>query len=643
MRRLASIAFLVLLPIAPQIARAQSTASPQPVIRYHYGDDFAWASPSFDDGSWPVAVQGSWPLPAFHSDGFLWIRVRVRMPVASSGPLAIRLSCRGSCPAAYRVFVNGHSIGGVGGFPPEGQPVYLPASASEVLPLAAGAEVPGTTAAVSMRLWYVPVVRLSGGEPIQDPANRSQFRFRTLDSETAYMTQRADLLAMTLSRVPDLALNALLALIGIGLLVFWYLTRRTELLWCALLLISYPLLDGFLDATDLGLLSIPYRDWCLLMVLFTIPGMVTTVEFIWTVHGLRARGWRRAAHLSWILYNAAGLMAYSGFLASPLVWWSRTATIVGVQIFNVITLGANLWVLLIRRYNRAIAAAMSMIPIASGLAYFGWREHWLVGTISVDLFDLGFLLSGFAIAAMLIQRAVAAWRQGDHLRIEFAAAREVQQRLVPAAPPQIERFRIEAAYLPAQEVGGDFYQILEPAHGSSLMVIGDVSGKGLKAAMLGTLVVGALRSLSQEDLAPSRILARLNTQLLASSDGGFVTCLCAHIRRNGSVTLANAGHLAPYRNGEELLIKSALPLGITLDATYSESTFTLAPGDTLTFLSDGVVEAQSQSGELFGFDRTREISAHSAEQIATAAKAFGQQDDITVLTLIFAPAEVAHV
>jgi phosphoserine phosphatase RsbU/P len=632
MRKLALGCLLVLSAIAPQSVRGQSNAPSRSSIRYHYGDNSTWASPSLDDSSWHVAPQGSWPVPAFHSDGFVWIRARVPVPAASSGTLAIRVTSLGSYPEADRIFVNGRNVGGEGGFPPQGQPVHFRQSA--VFPLPAGTAPPGTTAVLVLRLWYVPVVRLSGGQ--------SQFHLRISDSETAYTTQRADLLAMALGRVPDLALNALLALVGIGLFVFGFLTRRTELLWCALLLLSYPLLEWFFDVTDLGLLSIPYRDWALLMVLFVIPTMVTTVEIIWTVHGLPARGWRRAAHIFWILYNAATLAAFLSFEASPFVRWSYTATIAFVQIFNTITLGANLWVLLIRRYNRAIAAAMSVIPIASGLAAFSWREYWTIGTVYIDLFDLGFLLSGFAIAAMLIQRAIAAWRQGDHLRVEFAAAREVQQQLVPARPPQIDRFRIEAAYLPAQEVGGDFYQILEPADGSSLIVIGDVSGKGLKAAMLGTLVVGALRSLSQEDLAPSRILARLNAQLLAFSDGGFVTCLCAHIQKNGSFTLANAGHLSPYRNGEELQIESGLPLGIAPDTYYPESSLHLALGDSLTFVSDGVVEAQSATGELFGFDRTRAISTQSAEEIARAAQSHGQQDDITVLTLHFAAAEVVH-
>jgi serine phosphatase RsbU (regulator of sigma subunit) len=218
----------------------------------------------------------------------------------------------------------------------------------------------------------------------------------------------------------------------------------------------------------------------------------------------------------------------------------------------------------------------------------------------------------------------------------------VQQRLVPAALPQLDRIRLEAAYLPAQEVGGDFYQILPQIDGSTLIVIGDVSGKGMKAAMTGALVLGGLRSLAREGYSPRQILTRLNDQFVSAPDGGFVTCLCARLDTDGELTLANAGHLSPYRNGEEVPLESGLPLGITTHAEYTETRLQLAPGDSLTFLSDGVIEARNSAGELYGFDRTRQISTQSAEAIAAAAQSFGQEDDITVLTLAFARVEVLH-
>jgi serine phosphatase RsbU (regulator of sigma subunit) len=154
--------------------------------------------------------------------------------------------------------------------------------------------------------------------------------------------------------------------------------------------------------------------------------------------------------------------------------------------------------------------------------------------------------------------------------------------------------------------------------------------------MTAAVLIGAAQRRDHE--SPAALLAHLNNVLADMRLGGFATCLCADLSADGTLTLANAGHLAPYRNGEEVPLESGLPLGVIADAEYFETTFTLAPGNQLTFLSDGVVEAQSPTGELFGFDRTRAISSQSAEQIATAAQQYGQQDDITVLTLTFAPA-----
>ena len=135
----------------------------------------------------------------------------------------------------------------------------------------------------------------------------------------------------------------------------------------------------------------------------------------------------------------------------------------------------------------------------------------------------------------------------------------------------------------------------------------------------------------------SEVLAHLN-RVLHGQITGFVTCTAALIAANGNMTLANAGNLPPYRNGQELDVESGLPLGITPDAEYSETACQLNPNDRLTFVSDGVVEATNEHRELFGFHRTQAISTHSASAIAEAAKQFGQNDDITVLTLTLTPA-----
>jgi serine phosphatase RsbU (regulator of sigma subunit) len=164
--------------------------------------------------------------------------------------------------------------------------------------------------------------------------------------------------------------------------------------------------------------------------------------------------------------------------------------------------------------------------------------------------------------------------------------------------------------------------------------VGDVAGKGLQAGMLVAHLVGAIRNQSTHSNDPARILAALNAQL-AGQHHALATCLAMLIHADGSATLANAGHLPPYLNGKELAIEGALPLGAVSVIEFPVAHFKLAEGDTLMLMTDGIAEAQDAAGHLFGFDRIDALLSHraTASAVASAAQAFGQEDDITVLTI----------
>ena len=220
------------------------------------------------------------------------------------------------------------------------------------------------------------------------------------------------------------------------------------------------------------------------------------------------------------------------------------------------------------------------------------------------------------------------------LENEMLAARQVQQLILPESTETFPGFHVDSVYTPAQQVGGDFFQILPDGLGGILIVIGDVAGKGLSAAMLVSLLVGAIRTIAEETTDPARILRSLHDRLTGRTGGGFSTALAAHIAHNGLVTIANAGHLPPYLDGTEIDLPGALPLGVAGSGEYQSIPFTLKPGSRLTFYTDGVAEARSQkSGELFGFERTQSLSTEAASKIAEAAIHFGQSDDITVVTI----------
>jgi phosphoserine phosphatase RsbU/P len=121
--------------------------------------------------------------------------------------------------------------------------------------------------------------------------------------------------------------------------------------------------------------------------------------------------------------------------------------------------------------------------------------------------------------------------------------------------------------------------------------------------------------------------------------GHFATCLAAEIAFDGTVRISNAGHLPPYINGAEIALEGSLPLGLVNYAEYPVQTVKLRPGDRLTFMTDGVPEAKNAVNELFGFERTRAVSREAAAVIAQHAQIFGQEDDITVISVAFATPE----
>jgi serine phosphatase RsbU (regulator of sigma subunit) len=224
------------------------------------------------------------------------------------------------------------------------------------------------------------------------------------------------------------------------------------------------------------------------------------------------------------------------------------------------------------------------------------------------------------------------------LEAEMAAAREVQQVIVPEKGDSFPGYVVESAYQPARQVGGDFFQILPAGDDGLLVVIGDVAGKGLPAAMLVSLLVGCIRTAAEYTHEPALMLRKVHDRLVGHACGGFATALAAFFDRDGTVTIANAGHLSPYLDGTEVELAGALPLGIAESGIFDSQRFELRPGSRLTFYSDGVVEAQSKSGELFGFERARAISKKSAAAIVAEAVGFGQEDDITVVTIERLPA-----
>jgi hypothetical protein len=282
-----------------------------------------------------------------------------------------------------------------------------------------------------------------------------------------------------------------------------------------------------------------------------------------------------------------------------------------------------------------VMGALAWIPALSTRAYwFDQRmTNYQLGPFNIQLSDITNWLFWISLGLILVLRTIRISREQARLEGELEAARQVQNVILPGESVIFPGYSVETVYRPARQVGGDFYQVWPTPEGGLLLVIGDVAGKGLPAAMLVAVLVGSIRTLAQMTSDPAAILAEMNARLQGRTNGGFSTCLAFHLRADGAGTLASAGHPGPYLNGRELELPGGLPLGVAPCQQYESCKLQLEHGGHITFYSDGVIEAQNARHELLGFERARELSTLSAKEIADAASAFGQEDDITVVVI----------
>ncbi len=240
----------------------------------------------------------------------------------------------------------------------------------------------------------------------------------------------------------------------------------------------------------------------------------------------------------------------------------------------------------------------------------------------------------------------------SQLTQELRVARTIQKGLFPREYPQLPGFSLAARCQPANETGGDFYDFVELEDGRLGIVIADVAGKGVPAAVLMADARSILRAEARDGHGPAHVLEWVNRWLYNDTGAdSFVTLLYAVLDpRQGRLCLANAGHLLPMlhndgSDGVQEVEIYGLPLGLTPDATYEEIGLALGSGDTLLLYTDGVVEALSPERELFGFERLTQTLSREGGQEAEAlvervlgvASAFsrgnGQQDDMGVVVL----------
>lgn len=251
--------------------------------------------------------------------------------------------------------------------------------------------------------------------------------------------------------------------------------------------------------------------------------------------------------------------------------------------------------------------------------------------------------------AQLVQEQQAQARARERLDQELRVARLIQQTLLPKDLPALPGWQLSAFYQPARAVGGDFYDFLYFEDGRLGIVVGDVTDKGVPAALVMATTRSILRTAAQRAASPGAVLERANDLLYPDIPAKmFVTCLYAILDPvSGRLWYANAGHDLPYvRHGADVreLRATGMPLGLMPGMRYEEKETRLAPGDNVLFYSDGLVEAHNLARDMFGFPRLMELlgmrSADSPiiefllEQLASFTGAgWEQEDDVTLVTL----------
>ncbi|MGA7340598.1 MAG: SpoIIE family protein phosphatase [Terracidiphilus sp.] len=617
--------------------------------QFHVGDNPEWASPAFDDSSWEqLSANQPWGEQGHASyTGFAWYRRHIEyQPAAGAeGEIALLIP---HIDDAYELYWNGVLVGRNGQLKP--YPVWYYSQAAQCFRL--GHVQSGV---LSVRVWKAPLMS-------DDSGGRGGFDAAPLvGNPDAIAANRAALDYQWLrNRQFVFSENLLYALVGLLSFLAWWRNRSQWIMFW---------MTGFALATPLNLLLLnAHRVWPYVVVI----GLAQTVSSIQDISLWFLLLWLLNLHENRVLSRLTCVLAgfsltinsLDGLLVaiswSPrwteLAQWADAATAsinTLIEAFPLVLVGfafARHRRLDLARWLVAILAFIDEMSVVLRDALKQGRRftHWTIAAkFDAPLFTLGgnaISVSTLIGALLIVSIVYAAYnslredrRRQNSLEQELRNAQEIQQALIPEKHPPLPGFALTSAYRPAQEVGGDFFQLISQtgANGSTMLVVGDVSGKGLKAAMSVSLILGAVHALADFVSGPAQLLVELNRRLVGRLHGGFATCLVLRLEFDGTCMLASAGHPPPFLNQQELELPGALPLGLIAVGGYEQSLIHLQSGDRLVLYTDGLLEARSRSGEIFGFQRLQSLFATrpSADQAAEAAVNFGQEDDITVLTL----------
>jgi hypothetical protein len=605
-----------------------------------------WSQPTFDDSSWQnylldpdhpaiTLTQAVQPieLPGWQSHGhpgytgYGWYRIRLQPP-AGAQPLALLMPA--NMDDAYAVYVDGEKIGNFGRLDGwrlfyTGEPMLY-----TIPPAALSSGHPIT---LSLRFWVArlhadPIEEnLAGGlrdQPLLGPPDLVQVflqSFQQLYGQIQWL------------RIIPLA--TFFAVGVISLFLFFFSRSQREYLWAGISLISCGL-EGTADLIQRAQQSIvPYQGAIAFESITTSVAFFTLPLAAMYLLSVPRPLWRRlnAVPIAWSAAFQCTSMAIILNFVQPTAAIDRffqlekfqdlpfALLLLAISIDGLRTIGRRAWLRLLPGVLFVCVRIPSSLVDSDGP--FG------------PLIESLYSFVPLSVLAVFLVSFIRQQRENGRIVDDLKQAAEVQQVILPESHLIFPNLTIETEYRPAREVGGDFFQIIPHAtDGSLLIVAGDVTGKGLQAGMTVALLVGAIRSSAETNPDPLSILEALNRRLLGRKSAQ-ATCLALSIAPDGQVTLANAGHLPPYLNGTPVDMEGALPLGMIDGADFSLTHFHLKPTDNLVLISDGILEATDQKGQLFGFDRIQQLLQQNTPiaTLADQAQHFGQEDDISLVSL----------
>ena len=613
-----------------------------------------WAEPGFDDSKWETvdlkSKEGSFDptigtsgyVPGWTARGhpqywgYAWYRIRVHLQERPGEKLA--LAGPSDVDDGYQVFDNGELVGSFGDFTAGTPVVYFTQPMMFALSQPAGGNPGSSTRVLAFRVWMHP--NTLAEQPDAGGLHTAPVLGEAGAVAASYQIRWLELVRTFAFDAVQALLFALLAGMAFSLTLFDRSDR--VYLWMGAVFLAEAAAAGELVFTQWTQHLSTTVDS--LLSGFLVPLIFAGWVMIWWVwFRLQRPAWlpRAVAGLT-VVYFVAGAIGgdlfFSVFPHSFAVAFHMVALVVRLLLFSLL-----LWIVIQGIRSHALEGWLVLPAVLLlGISHFGTelsfmhiRVIWFPFGVQIHVFFIATLLLMVATALLLLRRLLQSVRAQRVMAFDVKQAQEVQQVILPEACTTLPGLVIESEYRPAREVGGDFFQIIpNRADGSLLIVAGDVTGTGLKAGMLVALLVGAIRTITELIGDPLIILQTLNRRLIGRGDA-HATCLALRVAEDGEITLANAGHMPPYLNGEPVAMEGALPLGMIERAEFSVMRFRLAEGDKLVLVSDGVAEATDAEGQLFGFERVHELmrKGKSASEVAGAAQRFGQEDDISVIAV----------